>query len=96
MPKTPCYLDGKLTSLGAQVIIEIETWNLGDIFFLFILNHMSPCPQKFENTQNMDHPNIYIYISGVRSMGAVDLYNFKYLEYFNKYIRSTSKLQEDL
>ena len=46
MPKTPCYLDGNLHRYAAQVKIELETWNLGDIFFLFLSKHMSLCHRK--------------------------------------------------
>ena len=37
---------GNLHRCEARVEIEIETWNFGDIFFLFIPNHMSPCARK--------------------------------------------------
>ena len=34
MPKTPCYLNEKLASLGTQAKIEIGAWNLGGILLL--------------------------------------------------------------
>ena len=68
---------GNLHRCEARVKIEIETWNLRDIFFLYISKHMSPCQRKnskmpkIRTTQNKDHPNIYIlYKLSVTSHGV--------------------------
>ena len=47
---------GNLHRCGGQVKIEIETWNLGDIFF-FLKPYEPLSAWKFKNTQNKDHPN---------------------------------------
>ena len=45
-----------LHRFAAKVKIEIETWNLEDIFFLFISNHMSPVSVQIRKYPK-DHPS---------------------------------------
>ena len=51
---------GNLHRCEALVKIEIETWNFGDIFFLFISNHMSSCPCKNSKMPKIRTTLIYI------------------------------------
>ena len=47
---------------AAQDKIEIKTWNLGDIFFLFFLNHMSYRQHKNSKIPQIRTTLIYIYV----------------------------------
>ena len=73
---------------ATQVKIEIETWNLRDIFFLFISNHVSLYPRKNSKIFKIRTTLLYKYKS-FNFCDAIRKANFRKITNIYSRIRNT-------